>query len=183
MGEHRFMAGFAFRAPGVPSPCHPANAAALRLCRGPVPAPGAIPARGDADAIPVPAAGAIPALGGVTAIPVPAADAIPSAWGCHCCPCCLVLSPLLVPSPLQGCQCHPCCSPCPQCWCHPHSLRVSVLFLLPVPSLLPVPLVPTLGKLRVHNPGFPAGHAVGFSLWHSQRVAVPRSLPGCHSRR
>lgn len=76
MGEHRFMAGFAFRAPGVPSPCHPANAAALRLCRGPVPASGAIPALGGVTAIPVPAAGAIP---------VPA-DAIPSAWGCHCCP-------------------------------------------------------------------------------------------------
>lgn len=137
MGEHRFMAGFAFRAPGVPSPCHPANAAALRLCRG----------------------------------PVPAAAAIPSAWGCRCCPCCL-------------------CSPCywgasaiPAAVPVPHSLRVSVLFLLPVLSLLPVPPVPTLGKLCAHNPGFPASDTAGFCLWHSQRLAVPESLPGCHSRR
>lgn len=43
-----------------------------------------------------------------------------------------------------------------------------MLFLLPVPSLLPVPPVPTLGKLHVPNAG------VGISLWHSR---VPARLP------
>lgn len=103
MGEHRFMAGFAFRAPGVPSPCHPAvpaaNAAALRLRRGPVPAAGAVPALG----MLMPSLSPLP--GGVSAVPaarvVPAAGAIPTPE-VPVPSLLLSLSPRLVPSPLPG---------------------------------------------------------------------------------
>lgn len=129
MGEHRFMAGFAFRAPGVPSLCHPAVpaviAAALRLRRGPVPGCRCHPCSGDADAIPVPGCRCHPAAWGCqccpccpccprcwcrphsrgagaipAALPVPTAGAFPTAWQCQCC---------------SLCRCHPCfqCHRCP----------------------------------------------------------------------
>lgn len=75
----------------------------------------------------------------------------PLPGGCHCCPCCLCCPRCWCHPHSRGASAIPAAVLVPPCWCHPHSLRVSVLFLLPVPSLLPVPPVPTLGKLRVHK--------------------------------
>lgn len=99
MGERRFMAGFASRARGVACPCHPANAAALRLRRAlsPLPVPSLLWGMLMPSLSPLP--------GGVSAVPaarvVPAAGAIPTP-GVSVPSLLLSLSPRPVPSPLLG---------------------------------------------------------------------------------